>query len=161
SNDAKQAVLETLDVRLRLRKVLKLVGRQMEVFRVKGEISKMVQEEMSVSQREFLLRQQLKAIKRELGESEEDEDDLANLRDRIEKADLPPEAERAAKKQLGRLRAMSPASAEFQVVRSYLEWLADLPWRLTTQERLDVAEARRVLDEDHYGLQRAKKRILE
>jgi ATP-dependent Lon protease len=161
SNDAKQSILETLDVRERIRKVLQLVGRQSEVFRVKREISSMVHDEMSRSQREYLLRQQMKAIKRELGESEDEEDEVEALRDRIAEADMPPEAERAARKQLSRMRSMAPASAEYQVTRNYVEWLADLPWHKMTPDRLDVTEARRVLDEDHHGLDRAKRRIVE
>jgi ATP-dependent Lon protease len=157
----KQSVLELLDVRDRLRRVIELLGRQSEVHRVKQEISTMVQEEMSRSQREFLLRQQMRAIRRELGEGEEDEDELEQLRERISRADLPSEAERAAKKQLSRMRTMAPSGAEYQVARTYVEWLADLPWGKTTLDRLDVAEVRRVLDEDHHGLERAKRRIVE
>ena len=161
SNDAKQAILETLDVRERIRKVLDLVNRQSEVYRVKKEISTMVQEEMSRSQREYLLRQQLKTIKRELGEPEDDEDEIENLRDRVAQADMPPEAERAARKQLGRMRTMNSASSEYQVARNYVEWLTDIPWNKHTADRLDVGEARRVLDEDHHGLELPKKRICE
>lgn len=160
-NDAKQLVLETLDVRDRLRKVLELVNRQSEVYRVKKEISTMVEEEMSRTQREYLLRQQLRAIKRELGEPEDDEDELEGLREKLARLDIPVEAERAARKQLGRMRTMSSASSEYQVARSYVEWITDLPWTKTTPDRLDVGEARRVLDEDHHGLERAKRRITE
>jgi len=157
----KQGVLELLDVRARLRKVIELLTRQSEVHRVKQEISTMVQEEMSRSQREFLLRQQMRAIRRELGEGEEDEDELEMLRERIARADLPSEAERAAKKQLSRMRTMAPSGAEYQVARTYVEWLSDLPWGKTTPDRLEVSEVRRVLDEDHHGLEKAKKRIVE
>ena len=157
----KQSVLELLEVRDRLRKVVDLLTRQSEVHRVKQEISTMVQEEMSRSQREFLLRQQMRAIRRELGEGEEDEDELEQLRDRIARADLPNEAERAAKKQLSRMRTMAPSGAEYQSARTYVEWLADLPWSRATPDRLDVPEVRRVLDEDHHGLERAKRRIVE
>ena len=159
--DQKQQVLELLDVRDRLRRVMDLVSRQSEVYKVKKEISTMVQEEMSRSQREYLLRQQMKAIRRELGETEDDEDDIENLRERIARADLPVEAEKAAKKQLSRMRSMSPAGAEYHVARQYVEWMADLPWSKTSADRLDVAEARRVLDEDHHGLETIKRRILE
>jgi ATP-dependent Lon protease len=161
SNDAKQEILETLDVRERLRKVRNLVDRQSEVHRVKKEINTMVQEEMSRSQREYLLRQQMRAIRRELGESEEDEDEVEALRERIARADMPTEAEKAARKQLGRMRNMASASAEYQVARNYVEWLTDIPWRKTTPDRLNVVDARRVLDEDHHGLERPKRRILE
>jgi ATP-dependent Lon protease len=161
ATNLKQNVLELLEIRDRLRKVIDLLNRQAEVYRVKQEISTMVQEEMSRSQREFLLRQQMRAIRRELGEGEEDEDELEQLRDRIARAELPLEAERAAKKQLGRMRTMAPSGAEYQVARTYVEWLADLPWGRSTPDRLEVAEVRRVLDEDHHGLERAKKRIVE
>ncbi len=157
---AKQHVLELLDVRARLRKVGELVGRQAQVHEVKKEISTMVQEEMSRSQREFLLRQQMKAIRRELGEADED-DEIDLLREKIARADMPVEAEKAAKRQLSRMRAMNPAGAEYQVARTYVEWMVDLPWSKTTPVRLDVGEARRVLDEDHHGLEEIKRRILE
>jgi len=160
-NDAKQEVLETLDVRERIRAVLDLVDRQSEVYRVKREISTMVQEEMSRSQREYLLRQQMRAIKRELGEPDDDEDDVEMLREKIAMIDMPGEAERAARKQLSRMRQMNSASSEFHVARNYVEWLTELPWSKVTADRLDVGEARRVLDEDHHGLEKPKKRILE
>lgn len=162
NNAAKQAVLEMLDVRARIRRVLELVDRQSEVYRVKKEISTMVREEMSRSQREFLLRQQLRQIKRELGEAtDEDEDSVDMMRERVLRANMPNEAEKAARKQLSRMAAMNSASAEYQVAQTYVEWLIDLPWGKTTPDRLDVGEARRVLDEDHHGLERPKKRILE
>ena len=161
STAQKQAVLETFDLRTRLRKVLELVTRQAEVFRVKKEISTMVQEEMSRSQREFLLRQQAKAIRKELGEGDDEEDEIEALRDRVARAEMPIDAEKAAKKQLSRMRSMSPAGAEYQSARTYVEWLCDLPWSKTTLDRLEVAEVRRVLDEDHHGLEKIKKRILE
>ncbi len=160
-NDAKQAVLETLDVRERVRLVLDQVNRQNEVIRVKEEISTMVEEEMSSSQREYLLRQQIKSIRRELGETDVDEDDIENLRERIALARLPSDAEAAAKRELRRMGNMNAAGSEYQVARTYVEWLADLPWSKTTPDHLDVAHARRVLDEDHYGLEKPKRRILE
>ncbi|MFW6031570.1 MAG: endopeptidase La [Myxococcota bacterium] len=160
-NDAKQEILETLDVRERLRKVLDLVSRQSEVHRVKKQISTMVQDEMSRSQREYLLRQQMRAIKRELGEGEDDEDEIEALRERIVRADMPPEAENAARKQIARMRNMPSASAEYHLARTYVEWLTDVPWRKMTPDRLNVTDARRVLDEDHHGLERVKRRILE
>ncbi len=161
SNEAKQEVLETLDVRERVRLVLDQVNRQNEVLRVKQEISSMVEEEMSSSQREYLLRQQVKAIRRELGETDVDEDDLENLRERIALGRLPSEAEAAAKRELRRMGNMNTASSEYQVARTYVEWLADLPWAKSTPDRLDVQQARRVLDEDHYGLEKPKRRIVE
>jgi ATP-dependent Lon protease len=141
--------------------VLDQVKRQNEVLRVKQEISSMVEEEMSSSQREYLLRQQVKAIRRELGETDVDEDDVENLRERIALGRLPSEPEAAAKRELRRMSNMNTASAEYQVARTYVEWLADLPWSKTTQDRLDVLRARQVLDEDHYGLEKPKRRIVE
>ncbi|MEM7137596.1 MAG: endopeptidase La [Myxococcota bacterium] len=160
-NESKQEVLETLDVRERIRKVLDQVQRQNEVIRVKEEISTMVEEEMSSSQREYLLRQQIKTIRRELGETDVDEDDIENLRERIALSGLHTEAEQSAKRELRRMSNMNAASSEYQVARTYVEWLADLPWRKTTPDRLDVTQARAVLDEDHYGLEKPKKRIVE
>jgi ATP-dependent Lon protease len=160
-NDAKQKILETLEVRERIRKVLDQVVRQNEVLRVKSEISNMVEEEMSSSQREYLLRQQIKSIKRELGEAEADEEEIETLRERIALADLPPEACSAARRELRRMSSMHAASSEYQVARTYVEWLADLPWNKTSSDWLDVNQARRVLDEDHFGLEKPKQRILE
>ena len=160
-NESKQEVLETLDIRERVRKVLAQVNRQNEVLRVKEEISSMVEEEMSSSQREYLLRQQVKAIRRELGETDVDEDEIENLRERIALARLPNEAALGAKRELRRMGNMNTASSEYQVARTYVEWLADLPWAKKTPDRLDVLQARRVLDEDHYGLEKPKRRIVE
>lgn len=160
-NESKQEVLETLDIRERIRKVLNQVQRQNEVLRVKREISTMVEEEMSSSQREYLLRQQAKAIRHELGETDIDEDDIEDLRERIALSGLPSDAEQTAKRELRRMSSMSPASSEYQVAHAYVEWLADLPWKKSSPEHLDVTQARAVLDEDHYGLETPKKRIVE
>jgi ATP-dependent Lon protease len=161
SNESKQQVLETLDIRERVRLVLDQVNRQNEVLRVKHEISSMVEEEMSSSQREYLLRQQIKSIRKELGEADVDEDDIENLRERIALARLSSEAEATAKRELRRMGNMNAASSEYQVSRTYVAWLADLPWAKTNPDRLDVAQARQVLDEDHYGLETPKRRIVE
>ena len=160
-NDIKQAILELLDVRDRLRRVLDQVQRQSEVFRVKKEISTLVEEEMHKSQRELLLRQQLKSIRRELGENDDEEEEIEAMRERIARLEMPDEARAAAKRELRRMSAMSAASAEYQVARQYVEWIAELPWSKSMPDRLDVIEARRVLDEDHFGLEKPKKRILE
>ena len=133
--EARQRILEALDVSDRVRLVLEMVSRQLEVLKVKGEISALVRQEMSRSQREYVLRQQLRDIRDELGESAED-DEIEELREKIAMAELPPEAEEAARKQLGRLGSMQPQSAEYQVARNYVEWLADLPWAHTTPDRL-------------------------
>jgi ATP-dependent Lon protease len=159
--DRKQMILETLDLRERLRAVLDQVKRQSEIHRVKKEVADMVQQEMSKSQRELLLRQQLRAIRRELGESGNEDDELEELRERLTKAEPSPEASKAARRELSRMNTMNPASAEYQVAFSYVEWISDLPWTRATSDRLDVNEVRRVLDEDHHGLEQPKKRIVE
>jgi len=156
----KQEILEAFDVKARVRLVLSMVNRQLEVLRVKKEISHMVQEEMGKSQREYILRQQMKTIRDELGEAGDD-DEIEELRERIRLANVPPETEKVAKKQLSRLRSMSQQSAEFNVTKTYLEWIADLPWSKSTQDKIDVKDVRRCLDEDHLGLEQVKKRIVE
>jgi len=156
----RQRVLEALDVRERVELVLSMVRRQLEVLKVKDEISTVVHTEMSRSQREYVLRQQMRNIREELGEAADD-DEVEQLRERVSRAELPLEAEKAARKQLSRLSGMQPQSAEYQVTRTYVEWLADLPWSRTTPDRVDVREVRRCLDEDHFGLERVKKRIVE
>jgi ATP-dependent Lon protease len=156
----KQQILEAFDVKARVRLVLAMVGRQLEVLRVKKEISSMVQEEMGKSQREYILRQQMKSIKEELGEGGDD-DEIEELRERVRRAKVPAEVEKVVKKQLSRLRSMAQQSAEFNVTKTYLEWIADLPWSKTTVDKLSVADVRRCLDEDHLGLAKVKKRIVE
>jgi len=160
SVEEKFALLEDLDVASRLRKVLAHLRHRIEVHKVKEKIDSQVRAEFSKHQREAVLRQKLKAIQEELGETDEG-DDLGELEERVEKAAMPPEAEKAAKKQLERLRQMPPQSAEYTVTRTYLDWLIELPWSKTTEDHLDLAEARRVLDEDHYDLEKVKKRMLE
>ncbi len=156
----KEEILEAFDVKARVRLVLAMVNRQLEVLRVKKEISSMVQEEMGKSQREYILRQQMKSIKEELGEGGDD-DEIEELRERIRRAKVPLEVEKVVKKQLGRLRSMAQQSAEFNVTKTYLEWIADLPWSKTTVDKYSVTEVRRCLDEDHLGLEKVKKRIVE
>jgi len=154
----KQKVLATFDVKERVRTVLGLVQKQLDLLRVKNEITSMVADE-GKNQRELILRQQMKSIREELGET--DEDDVEELRERIRLAGLPEDAMKIAKKQLSRLSGMQQQSAEFNVTRTYVEWLADLPWNKTTKDKLDPADVRRCLDEDHYGLEKVKKRIVE
>jgi ATP-dependent Lon protease len=157
---ARQRILEAFDVKKRVELVLSMVERQLEVLRVKDEISSLVQTELSRSQREYVLRQQMRTIREELGEAAED-DEIESLRDKVARAELPLEAEKVAKKQLSRLSNMQPQSAEYQVTRTYVEWLSDLPWSRTTPDRVDVREVQRCLDEDHFGLDRVKRRIVE
>jgi ATP-dependent Lon protease len=155
----KQRILETFDPKTRVRAVLAIVQKQLEMLRVKKEISTMVADE-GKSQREIILRQQMRTIKDELGEGGDD-DEVEELREKLRLAQLSDEAQKIAKKQLSRLSAMQQQSAEFNVTKTYLEWLADLPWAKTTADKLDTADVRRCLDEDHYGLEKVKRRIVE
>ncbi|MFO0638018.1 MAG: endopeptidase La [Polyangiaceae bacterium] len=159
--EEKAQLLETLDAKERIRKVLKLLTRQLEILKMRERINSQIKEEMGKNQREYVLRQQLKAIKEELGEDDGDQGDLDGLEDRIAKANLPTEAEQVAKKQIKRLRNMQVGSAEYTVVRTYLDWILDVPWHQQTADNLEISAVRKVLDEDHYGLEKVKKRILE
>jgi ATP-dependent Lon protease len=131
------------------------------VLKVREKINTQVQEEMGRNQREYVLRQQLKAIKEELGEIDEGGGDLDDFREKIAAAKMPPEGEKVALKQLDRLKVMQPSSAEYTVTRTYLEWLVELPWAVQTDDKLDIPEARNILNSDHYDLEKVKKRILE
>jgi ATP-dependent Lon protease len=159
--EEKQEILETFDLKARLRKVLAFLSRQLEVLKVREKINTQVQEEMGRNQREYVLRQQLKAIKEELGELDESGGDLEEFKEKISSAKMPPEAEKAALKQYDRLKVMQPSSAEYTVTRTYLEWLVELPWANATEDNLDIDNVRKVLDEDHYDLEKIKKRIVE
>ncbi|MCC6216627.1 MAG: endopeptidase La [Polyangiaceae bacterium] len=159
--EEKAALLETVEVKDRIRKVLRLLTRQLEVLKMRERINSQIKEEMGKNQREYVLRQQLKAIKEELGDDEGDQGDLDGLEERIAKANLPSEADQVARKQLKRLRAMQVGSAEYTVVRTYVDWILDLPWHTSTDDNMDIAAVRAVLDEDHYGLDKVKKRIVE
>lgn len=157
----KQTVIEATDVEKRIRTCLKLLTKQLEMLKVKKEISSAVQEEMGRSQREYFLRQQMKAIKDELGEGEDVEDEIEEIRAKIADSGMGEEAEKMASKQLNRLRHMQTSSAEYTVTRTYLDWLIELPWKETTNDKLDIDTVQRILDEDHYDLEKVKKRILE
>jgi len=159
--DEKSTLLETIDVKDRIRKVLRLLTRQLEILKMRERINSQIKEEMGKNQREYVLRQQLKAIKEELGEEDGDQGDLDVLEERLAKANLPQEAETVARKQLKRLRAMQVGSAEYTVVRTYIDWILDIPWSATTPDNMEIAQVRRVLDEDHSGLDKVKKRIVE
>ncbi len=159
--DEKSQLLETLDPKDRIRKVLRLLTRQLEILKMRERINSQIKEEMGKNQREYVLRQQLKAIKEELGEEEGDQGDLDILEERIAKADLPNEAGKVAHKQLKRLRQMQVGSAEYTVVRTYIDWILDIPWKKQTTDNMDIAAVRKVLDEDHSGLEKVKKRIVE
>ena len=157
----KQAVLEALDVEERLRLVLSQLTKEGQELEIETEIKEKVQNEMGKTQREYMLRQQLEAIRRELGESEEGEEGAEVFRQKIDAAGLPEEAKKQALREVERLSQMPPAAAEHAVIRTYLEWVTDLPWARLSEDRLDVSEARKILDEDHYGLEKVKDRIVE
>jgi len=159
--EEKVDLLETLDAKDRVRKTLSLVSRRIEVERMRGEINSQVKSDMDRTQREHLLRQQMKAIREELGEDDEESGGVDELEERIAQAKLSPEAAEVAGKQLKRLRAMPPQSPESAMVRSYIEWILDLPWIAVASEEPDIGAVRAVLDADHYGLEKVKKRILE
>jgi len=157
----KQEVLELLDLKARLDKVHFILTREVQILELGNKIQSQVKEDIDKAQREYYLREQLKAIKRELGEADDHTAEIKELREKIEKAQMPEEAKKAAEKELDRLSKMPPASAEYTVARTYLDWLVELPWAKGTEDNLDIANARRILDEDHYDLEKVKKRILE
>jgi len=157
----KQELIEELDVPRRLRRVLDQIVREHDAVKVEGEIREKVQSDIGKSQRDYVLRQQLEAIRQELGEAEDGESEAQRLEQRIAAAGMPEEAEKQARRELDRLAQMPTAAAEHSVIRSYLEWMVDLPWSKVSQDRLDVEEARRILDLDHWGLEKVKDRIVE
>ena len=157
----KQGVLEELDIASRLKRVHGQLTKEQQAFAIESEIKEKVQNEMGRTQRDYMLRQQLEAIRRELGEAEDGEQEVEDLRARLESAGLPEEPHKQAMRELERLEQTPPAAAEHGVIRTYLEWLADLPWQRMSDDQLDVVEARRILDEDHFGLEKVKDRIVE
>jgi ATP-dependent Lon protease len=160
--EERQEILEAVDVEARLRLVSRILGRELEMFELGSKIQSQVQSELDKGQREFFLRQQLKAIQQELGESDPEQAELAELRERLEAlGDLPEEARKAADRELGRLERLPSAAAEYGVIRSYLEWILTLPWTTTTPDDLDLEHAREVLDADHFDLEKVKDRIVE
>ncbi len=159
--EEKQAVLETVDLKARMKLVLELLNRKREILKLSNKIDSAVKGEMSKTQREYYLRQQLKAIKEELGEMGEEEEELDELAERVKKAGLPPDVEKVANKELNRFKTIPAASSEYTVARTYLDWIADLPWSKQTEDNLDIENARKTLDADHFGIQKVKKRMLE
>jgi ATP-dependent Lon protease len=157
----KQEILETIDIKERLDKVLALLVQRIEVLKLSKQIGEQTQQSLSSQQREHILREQLRHIQKELGEGDEKSVEITELRDAIEKAGMPKEAEDQAKKELKRLERMPDASPEYGMIRAYLDWLIGLPWSKLDPDAIDIAEARRILDEDHYGLPKIKRRILE
>jgi ATP-dependent Lon protease len=159
--EEKQALLEELDVGKRLRRLSEILARELEVVALGSKIQSQVQSELEKGQREYFLRQQMKAIQQELGEADEVQQEVNELREQLAAVDLPEEVRKQVDRELARLERLQPAMAEYGVVRSYLEWIAALPWDKSTEDNLDLEHAREVLDEDHYDIEQVKDRILE
>jgi len=156
-----QDLLSTNDVRARLEKLIVILGREIELLELGHKIQSQVQTELNKNQREYYLRQQLKAIQKELGEGDARSSEIEDLEKKIETAKMPEDARKAADKELDRLKMIPPESAEHTVVRTYLDWLVSVPWSVSTDDNLDIKHARSVLDEDHFDLEKVKERILE
>jgi len=156
-----QDILETLDVAERIRKLTGHINRELEVLELGSKIQSQIKGEMDKAQRDFYLREQLKAIQKELGETDERQIELNELKEKIEQAHLPEEARKEADRELDRLSKMPPSAAEYTVSRTYLDWLVNLPWAKSTEDNLDIKQASQILDEDHYDLNKVKDRILD
>ncbi len=160
--EERQQILEEVNVEKRLRNVSAILNRELEVFELGSKIQSQVQSEMEKGQREYFLRQQLKAIQQELGEADPEQAEVQELRERLEAlGTLPEEVQKAAGRELGRLERLPPAAAEYGVIRTYLEWILTLPWSKFTADNLDLEHAREVLDADHFDLTKVKERIIE
>jgi len=159
--EEKQRLLELADVTARLREISVILNRELEVYELGTKIQSQVQSEMEKGQREFFLRQQLKAIQEELGEGDAEQAEINELRSRIDEVELPEDALKAANRELARLEKLPPAAAEYGVIRTYLEWILSLPWTQQTTDDLDLGRAQQILDEDHYDLEKVKERIVE
>ncbi|MGQ9592510.1 MAG: endopeptidase La, partial [Planctomycetota bacterium] len=157
----KQEILETFDLRLRLDKVGRLLAHRLEVLKLSREISQRTKGSLDKAQREYYLREQLKTIQKELGEEDAKAVEIQELSEAIAKAGMPAEVEKEARRELHRLERMPEAAAEYSVIRTYLDWLIELPWSKLSDDTIDVSRARAILDEDHYGLAKVKRRILE
>ncbi len=161
SVEEKQEVLEATEIKRRMRRVTERLTAQLEALELSSQIQAQVKAGMEKGQREYYLREQLKAIQQELGEGDERTQEVEELRRRIEETPMPDEVREVAQRELGRFSRMPPAAAEYSVVRTYLEWILDLPWLRVTEDRLDIAAAEQILDKDHYDLEKVKKRIVE
>lgn len=159
--DKAQEILEIIDPILRLRKLSEILGKEIELLNMQAKILSQAKDEMTKSQRDYFLREQMKAIKNELGESDERTEEIEDLRKRIKKAKMPKDVEKEAKKQLDRLDMMHPDAMESSMIRTYIECLVELPWSISTKDNIDIKTAKEVLDEDHYDLEKVKERILE
>jgi ATP-dependent Lon protease len=161
STEEKIGLLERHNLKDRVQKLVEIVTRELELQEISGRIQSQVADEVGKTQRQYYLREQMKAIQRELGEEDDRQVEIDELKKKIEDAKMPEEAQKAADKELDRLSKMPPQAAEYTVARTYLDWLVSLPWAVETEDKLDVPEAKEVLDEDHYDLAKVKDRILE
>ena len=159
--EERQEILETIDVAERIKKLTTFVNRELEVLELGSKIQAQAKEEMTKAQREFILREQLKAIQKELGETDERAVEINELRQKIAEAKLPPEADKEAEREIERLAKMPPGAAEYTVSRTYLDWFINLPWSQSTEDNLDISQASSVLNEDHYDLDKVKERMLD
>ncbi|HWR61251.1 MAG TPA: endopeptidase La [Clostridia bacterium] len=159
--EEKQEILSLFDVKERLDKIYEILSRELEILEIERKINSRVRKQIDKSQKEYYLREQLKAIQRELGEKEGNADDIDQYREKLSKLEVPEEVTDKVEKELDRLSKMSPGSPEVGVTRTYLDWIFDLPWNVLTEDNLDIKNARKVLDEDHYGLKKVKERVLE
>jgi ATP-dependent Lon protease len=157
----KQDLLETIDVKQRLQKVLRLINREIEILELGKQVQANVKTEMDKAQKDYYIREQIKALQKELGETDERSQEMGDLQNRLVEANLPEAAFKEAERELNRLNRIPPSSPDHQVIRNYLEWMIELPWAISTEDRLDLIEAKKILDEDHYNLAKVKKRILE
>ena len=157
----KQALLEESDVEQRMRRLIGILAQELEVLELGSKIQSDVRSEIDKSQREYFLRQQMKAIQQELGETDESQAEVNELREQLDKLGLPDEIDKAARRELDRLTKIPSQSAEYPVIRTYLDWIITLPWTVSSDDNLDIAHAREILDRDHYDLEKVKDRILE
>src|SRR5450631_3297097 len=161
STPDKQDTLETLDIHVRLEKINQHLAKELEVQQLRNKIQSEVQDRVQQTQREYYLREQMKAIQKELGEQDEGQRDNEELKQKIESAGMPDEVKKEALKELGRLARMSPMAADYGLTRNYIEWLAILPWQKSSGVEIDITKAKEILDSDHYDLEKVKNRILD
>ncbi|MBN2333253.1 MAG: endopeptidase La [Deltaproteobacteria bacterium] len=159
--EVSQEFMETIDPRERLQQINEILAKEIQVLDMQAKIQSQAKEEMTKTQREYFLKEQLKAIRTELGDMDERTQEIEELREKVKKCKMPKEANQESLKQLDRLERMHPDAAEANIIRTYLDWMIDLPWQKKTKDNLDLKQARRILDEDHYGLDKVKERIVE
>src|SRR3989337_214182 len=157
----RQELLELDSVEEKLNRIVTILTREVELLELGGKIQTQIQSEMSKTQREYYLREQMKAIKQELGETDERVQETNEIRDRLTEAKLPEEVMKGAERELGRLDKIPTASPEYNVIRTYLDWIMDLPWSKSTEDNLDLERAEKILNDDHYDLEKVKERIVE